>query len=350
MNKKHQDYIFKHFIIWIFATTFWAIMREFGQDVVQAYPPLTLFQYARLHFAMSLAASILFGSLEFFFEKKINRNFSFGKSILIGSASYLIATLMLISFGTMVFTKVLQITLSWNFYQEFILSKQTILLIFYCFLVGFLIDFVKQIDKKFGPGNLWRMLKGEFYEPKEAERIFMFLDLKSSTSIAENLGHIKYSKLIQDCFLDLDVVEKYHAEVYQYVGDEVVLTWEKEQGLFNSNCLKSYFDFQTRLSERSEYYLEQYGLVPEFKAGLNMGKIIIAEVGELKREIAYHGDTINTAARIQEQCNALGENLLISESLQDRLVLDATFSSLHVGEVLLKGKANKVNIYRIEAA
>jgi len=32
---------------------------------------------------------------------------------------------------------------------------------------------------------------------------------------------------------------------------------------------------------------------------------VVAEVGEIKTEIAYHGDTINTAARIQEQCNVL---------------------------------------------
>ncbi|WP_219011061.1 hypothetical protein [Aquimarina litoralis] len=47
----------------------------------------------------------------------------------------------------------------------------------------------------------------------------MFLDLNSSTSIAEKIGHMKYSQLIQDCFDQLDMTEDFGAEIYQYVGD-----------------------------------------------------------------------------------------------------------------------------------
>ena len=57
------------------------------------------------------------------------------------------------------------------------------------------------------------------YELLEEKRIFMFLDLRSSTFIAEKLGHKLYSEFIQDCFLDLEVVRRHKAEIYQYVGD-----------------------------------------------------------------------------------------------------------------------------------
>lgn len=348
MKRKYLRYVKRHFFVWTIAFIFWTLMREFGQEVILGYEPLTFLQQVRVHFAFGLVAGVLFGSLEYFYEKKILRHVAFGKAILIGSASYLVAVLILITIGMRIFTRVTNQDLSLEIYNNFIFSKQMVLLVLYCYIVGFLIDFFKQVDKKFGPGNLWRMLKGEFYNPKEDERIFMFLDLKSSTTIAEKLGHIRYSKLIQDCFQDLDVVEKYHAEIYQYVGDEAVLTWKKEDGLLNSNCLRAFFDFKERLAERSEYYIKNYDVVPEFKAGLNIGKIIVAEVGEIKREIAYHGDTINTAARIQEQCNQFEKNLLISEYLRESLALDTKFSSIHVGDILLKGKVRKVNIYSIE--
>lgn len=348
-KKKYLKGVIRHFLIWTPAFIFWTMMRQFGHEIIQdKYPELTILQQIRVHFALGVVAGVLFGSLEYFFEKKVLKRVAFGKAVLIGSVSYLITILVLISMGMRIFTKVMQIELNWEVYQDFMFSKEMILLTFYCFAVGVFIDLFKQIDKKFGPGNLWRMLKGEFYDPKEDERIFMFLDLKSSTALAEQLGHIKYSKLIQDCFQDLSVVEKYDAEIYQYVGDEVVLTWNKEEGLLNSNCLRAFFDFKDLLSNRSDYYLEHYGVVPEFKAGLNMGKIIVAEVGEIKREIAYHGDAINTAARIQDQCNELGQNILISESLQERLQLDEDFSSSHVGDILLKGKSQKVNIFSIQ--
>lgn len=348
MKHKYLRYTIRHFFVWTLAFAFLTFIREFGQEVVQDFKPLTFLQQIGVHISFGLVAGILFGSLEYFLEKKVLRHVTFGKAILVGSTCYIVTAWIFITIGVRIFTLVSQQEVNWAEYFEFMFSKQIFSLVFYCLIVGFFIDFFKQIDKKFGPGNLWRMLKGEFYDPKEDERIFMFLDLKSSTTIAEEIGHIKYSRLIQDCFQDLDVVEKYFAEVYQYVGDEAVLTWETKNGLMNSNCLRAFFDFKERLSERSDYYMKQYGIVPEFKAGLNIGKITVAEVGEIKREIAYHGDTINTAARIQGQCNELEKSLLISEDLKDELNKDTKFSSVHVGDILLKGKARKVNIYSIE--
>lgn len=72
----------------------------------------------------------------------------------------------------------------------------------------------------------------------------MFLALKSSATIAETLGHHKYSQLIQDCFYDInDVVPKYDAEIYQYLVDEVVLSWPHKKGLANKNCVALFFNF-----------------------------------------------------------------------------------------------------------
>ncbi len=320
-------------------------MRGFGQEVYREFTP-TLQQHFFLHLTFGTIAALLFGSLDFLLQKKVIRYVSFGKTLLLGTISYLITFIFFTAFGIRVFANVFDMEVQ-DSYRNYMFSKEWFLLAFYCYSVGFMIEFFKELDKKVGPGNLLKMLKGEFYEPKEDERIFMFLDLKSSTTIAEKLGHLQYSRLIQDCFQDLSVVQKYHAEVYQYVGDEVVLTWDTATGLTNSNCLKAYFEFVRKLNSRKDYYHKSYGLMPVFKAGLNLGKITIAEVGELKTEIAYHGDVINTAARIQEQCNIIGKNLLISEFLYKSLSLNG-FSSLHVGEILLKGKQSKVNIYSVE--
>ncbi len=277
MKNKYLRYVGRHFIVWSIAFLFWSVMREYGIEEYRDVPSITLTRRIIIHIVLGIVAGLIFGSLEYFYEKKVLRNVSFGRAIFIGALSYFFAVVLLLSIGTRIFTRAFGIELNWDLYQTFILSKPMILLAIYCLIVGFMIDFVKQVDKKFGPGNLWRMLKGEFYHPKEDERIFMFLDLKSSTYIAERLGHLQYSRLIQDCFNDLDVVRKYNAEVYQYVGDEVVLTWKLAEGLVNSNCLRAYFDFQKRISEREDHYNQSYGLVPRFKAGLNLGEIVVVQ-------------------------------------------------------------------------
>lgn len=176
----------------------------------------------------------------------------------------------------------------------------------------------------------------------------MFLDLKSSTTIAENIGHMRYSQLIQDCFIDLSVVQNFKAEIYQYVGDEVVLSWSVSNGLENLNCLKTYFIFQNLLERRGDFYKKKYGLVPFFKAGLNVGDVTVAEVGQIKREIAFHGDTLNTASRIQGMCNDYKKGLLLSQALKELIDEREKLQINLVGEVLLRGKIQPLKIYSVD--
>jgi adenylate cyclase len=208
--------------------------------------------------------------------------------------------------------------------------------------------FILQISEKLGQGVLVNYLLGKYHRPREEVRIFMFLDLKSSTSFAEQLGHIRYSLLIQDCFYDLtEVVTKHEAQIYQYVGDEIVLTWKMEQGLKNRNCLNTYFDYDQVLKRKKEYYLNKYGLVPEFKAGLDSGLITVAEVGEIKKELAYHGDVLNSASRIQGMCNQYQSRILISERLKIQFngCTDNGFDL--IGNIQLKGRNKAMNVYKV---
>ena len=103
----------------------------------------------------------------------------------------------------------------------------------------------RQINLFLGSNNLWKLFSGKFYNPHEEERIFMFLDLVGSTTIAEKLGHKTYSHFLRHCFHDLtEIVLKYQAEIYQYVGDEVVLSWKEKNGLERMNCIKTFFAFE----------------------------------------------------------------------------------------------------------
>ena len=177
----------------------------------------------------------------------------------------------------------------------------------------------------------------------------MFMDLQSSTSIAEELGHLRYSGFIRDSFMDINqVINKYNAEIYQYVGDEIVVSWRIAEGLTNLDCIRFYFACGEQFAKRSAYYEEQYGRLPFFKAGLHGGKITAVEIGEIKRDIAYHGDTINTAARIQSLCNTYGKSLLVSKLFMEYEGFAEQFSYELLGSVALKGKQEAVELVSVE--
>ena len=224
-------------------------------------------------------------------------------------------------------------------------DETSIWIVFLVFHVS-LSRLVIEVDKKLGPGNLWKMMTGKFYKPREENRIFMFVDLKGSTTIAEKIGHKKYSLLLQECFRDFSVVARYNAKVYQYVGDEVVISWRAENKNY-IQFLHAFFAFKNVLQKRKEYYKKTYGLMPIFKAGANSGPVIVTEVGEIKREITYHGDTLNTAARIQGKCNEFCSNMLISESLYNIVKSNAHYTFEDVGCIELKGKEEEVKLFKV---
>jgi len=173
--------------------------------------------------------------------------------------------------------------------------------------------------------------------------------LKSTTLLAETLGHLKYSLLIQDCFYDLnEIAAKHEAQIYQYIGDEAVLSWPYEKGVAHSSCIDLFFAFQQKVQSKASYYHKKYNILPEFKAGLHGGALMVTEVGVVKKELAYHGDVINTAARIQAQCNANNVPILISERLLADLDLGKKYISRFIGKVLLKGKGARVNIHTLK--
>ena len=186
----------------------------------------------------------------------------------------------------------------------------------------------------------------ESREMSEVERIFMFLDITSSTAIAENLGHVKYFELLNDFFKDLaKPIEAHKGEIYQYVGDEVVVSWALEEGIAEANCLHCFFDILDTIDDLSYKYLDKYDMVPTFKAGMHYGKVSTGTIGTIKKEIIYTGDVLNTTSRIEGLCNQHNVNLLLSKDLMNKIPNEDQFKFVEIGEISLRGKASFVTLF-----
>jgi len=177
----------------------------------------------------------------------------------------------------------------------------------------------------------------------------MFLDLKSSTTIAEKIGHIQYHNLLNDFFDDVnDSIIFSNGEIYQYVGDEVTVSWKIDDKIDRENCLCCFFNIQDTIKKKSNRYKEKFGLVPDFKAGIHCGPVTIGEVGVIKKDIVFTGDVLNTAARIEDLCNNYGVGLLVSKKLLDLLSIENKYQKKKIGEVTLKGKKTNNILYTLE--
>ncbi len=207
-----------------------------------------------------------------------------------------------------------------------------------------------QVNDKFGQGLLWAFIKGRYHRPQEEQRIFMFVDLISSTAIAERLGHERYYRLLKDFFADItDSIIYNRGNIYQYVGDEVVISWICDEGIsYRSDFLHCYFDMREKIAIRESYYQRRYGWVPDFKAAVHYGVVTAGEIGIIKRDLTFSGDVLNTAARILTFCKEYGKHLLISEKLKSLISHPASpFKFEQMGEKLLRGKSEPTKIYAV---
>jgi adenylate cyclase len=304
---------------------------------------------------ITLVYSAAIGAFEVLYFDRLLRRMAFGSALLIKTVFYLmnifIATsiVVILMTGHAIDTSPFDSEV-WYQYLDYLSSPRLVAVMIYWGFVVSLALFLLQISQKFGQGVLLNFLTGKYHHPQEEFRIFMFLDLTSSTAYAEHLGHFKYSELLQDCFYDLtDVVVNHRAEIYQYVGDEVVLTWKRAAGVENNNCLNIFFDYDRVIRKRKEYYEGKYNVLPEFKAGVNAGPVTVAEVGEIKKELAYHGDALNTAARIRSACHEVKKRLLISDEVQGILVgIERSFRVESLGASPVKGKKDVVRLSSVE--
>ena len=125
------------------------------------------------------------------------------------------------------------------------------------------------------------------------------------------------------------------------------MTWRPRKGLPDGRCIACFFDIRETIAEQKQGYEEKYGLLPGFRAGFHYGRVITAEVGDIKKEIAFHGDVVNTASRIQAQCRIAGKDLLVSRDLLDRLPAMPGYERESVGAILLRGKEKEVELFCI---
>jgi adenylate cyclase len=300
----------------------------------------------------ALVTGTLMGVLEIFYFNRWFIKRSFTQKILYKSFIYLIIILfflMVLFIGTADGTAAAGggkevWGYAWAFFTDYSLLSVCI----YITSIILVSQFYTEVSDSIGHAALRNFFLGKYHRPVQEERIFMFLDMRSSTTIAEKLGHVKYFEMLKEYFADLSApVIDHSGEIYQYAGDEMIVSWKLKNGIENSDCIRCFFAMKEALNRRAAKYEELFGLLPGFKAGLHCGMVTTGEIGVLKKEIIFTGDVLNTAARIQSLCNQFNVDILISGDLVKKVDFNSAFEIKPLGEHILKGRGEKMEIFTV---
>jgi adenylate cyclase len=213
------------------------------------------------------------------------------------------------------------------------------------------VNFVRQMNRLIGPNVLGYFAAGVYHRPIAEERVFLFVDLEGSTQLAERLGSARYFELLRRVVDDLsDGVLETGGEIYQYAGDEVVITWPLDAGLRDANCVRCFFEVQAAIARGAARYRRDFGVVPRFRGGLHGGRVTAGELGDLRRQIVFVGDILNTAARLEEHAKRADLALVASGALLQRLALPPGVEATRCGDLALRGKEAPVAAWSLAGA
>lgn len=220
--------------------------------------------------------------------------------------------------------------------------------ILYTLSFAFVIIFTRMLDKKMGQGTLVNYIKGKYFEPIHEARIVLFLKIANSDQLIVKLGSLRFHKFLNQYFSDLTEPAIYHrGKIHEYVEDLIVISWSMNEGLTNANCINTFFDIQNTLAQKKDYYLREYNFVPRVQAGIHTGSLVTAEIGEIKTQIVFHGNTMNTTSRILDKCKEINLELMVSDQLIRMLGMTNKYKIIPVGNIKLKGKKSGMDLFEI---
>jgi adenylate cyclase len=215
------------------------------------------------------------------------------------------------------------------------------------FAFSILIGAIYELVRLVGGRVLLNVILGRYRRPTREERVLLFLDLAGSTTLAEQMGELRVQDLLTRFFYDIDeAIVRHGGEVHAYVGDEVIVSWPVGARPRQS-YVDCFFAIEDRIAALSDRYKREFGLVPEFRAGIHAGPVVISECGDSRRQVAYFGDTVNVAARLQAHCKEAGKRLLLSGELVSLLPEATDFRVEPLGPTELRGRAAPIEVFAV---
>ncbi|MGE0573119.1 MAG: adenylate/guanylate cyclase domain-containing protein [Reyranella sp.] len=206
-------------------------------------------------------------------------------------------------------------------------------------------NLIFEVGGLLGFGTLKNLLTGRYVQPRREQRVFLLIDMRNSTGLAERLGPVRFHELLNWFFRDIsDAALECDAEIHKYVGDEAILTWPTDRVLAEGACLACPFILQDIIARNRDQYRSRFGVVPVFRAAVHGGEIVAGEIGDVRREIAYVGDTLNTTARLLDAAKAAGQDVLVSADLLQQVHLPSELRALRLPTLEVRGRSAPLGI------
>ncbi|GAB4496349.1 MAG: hypothetical protein OHK0019_27890 [Saprospiraceae bacterium] len=174
----------------------------------------------------------------------------------------------------------------------------------------------------------------------------MFIDFIGFTKIAEQLSPEMLVEELDFCFSNFDkIISKYRIEKIKTVGDAYICaSGLSDQNASPSDMVKAALEIQDFLQHVKAERMSQGLPFFEARVGIHTGPVVAGVVGAKKFAYDIWGDTVNTAARMEEAC----EPGRVNVSEDTHLLTKYEFEWQHRGKIAAKNKG-QMDMYYVTA-
>jgi adenylate cyclase len=188
------------------------------------------------------------------------------------------------------------------------------------------------------PSEVAAELKEKGYaEAKQFDNVtVLFTDFKDFTYHSERMTPKQLVDELNTCFKAFDsIIAKYNIEKIKSVGDAYLAV----SGLPTPNPLHATAAVQAAIEIRDfikTRYEESEGNTFQLRCGIHSGTVVAGIVGVKKYAYDIWGDAVNTAARLEQNCEAGKVN--ISQTTYESV--KGKFTCVHRGKIYAKNKGD----------
>jgi adenylate cyclase len=223
------------------------------------------------------------------------------------------------------------------------------LLVAVILMVAMFFVLLDMLARLVGERNFRDLALARYRDARFEERFFLFVDIVGSTPLAERVGPAAMHRFLSRIFtISSDPIDDHAGAIYQYVGDEMVVTWTLPEGRPDARPVACFFAIEQAVRAAAVDFEREFGSVPRLRAALHAGEVMTGEVGGSRRAIVFHGDVMNTASRLEQATRTLQRTFLASEAALSRIDSKEGYTIEDLGLQQLRGRVTPVRVYAVE--
>ena len=185
---------------------------------------------------------------------------------------------------------------------------------------------------------------------KEVETTIYFSDIRSFTTISENLHSPKRITEFLNFYMNSMVIsiENNKGTIDKFIGDAIMAYWNAPLEVKN-HADKAVLTALHQVEQRDLLNItihKNFGFDVDYGIGINTGDVVVGEIGSQGRsDYTIIGDAVNLASRLEGMCKPYKVRLVISEFTKEQLT--QTYVTQLLDIVKVKGKHEPVKIYEV---